>query len=46
MFLGIEWFWWVVIVVAVVISIPFKIKFLKWYNNKSKAEKKDKWGDE
>lgn len=27
MFLGMEWYWWLLIVVALVICIPFKVKF-------------------
>ena len=49
MFLGVEWYWWLIIVAVLVISIPFKIKFMKWWNRRQ-HEKKDsqprKWGDE
>ena len=48
MLLGIRWYWWL-IMAAVIISIPFKIKFMKWWN-KRQQEKKDsrlgKWGDD
>lgn len=49
MFLGVEWFWWLVIAAILVVSIPFKIKFMKW-QNKRRQEKKNsqrgKWRDE
>ncbi len=49
MFLGIEWYWWIIIVMALVISIPFKMKFMKWWGGR-RLEKKDrmhgKWGDD
>lgn len=28
-FLGLEWYWWLVIVAVLAISIPFKIKVMK-----------------
>lgn len=34
-----EWYWWAIIVV-VIISLPLKIKFMKWYGNKQKEQKK------
>lgn len=49
MFLGIWWYWWLFIAAVLVISIPFKIQFMKWWN-KRQQEKKDsrrgKWGDD
>jgi hypothetical protein len=49
MFLGIQWYWWLMIAAAAAISIPFKIRFMKWWN-KRQQEKKDsrlgKWGDD
>ncbi len=49
MFLGVQWYWWVTMVAALVISIPFKIKFMNWWN-KRRQEQKDsrrgKWGDD
>ena len=45
--LGLEWYWWLVIVVILVISIPFKIKFMKWWNKRSQEKKKNqrgRWG--
>lgn len=47
MLLGIEWYWWLVIVV--VLSIPFKIKFVKWFSKRQQEQKdshKDKWSDD
>ena len=37
------------ILVALVISIPFKVKFMKWWNEHQQEKKKEqrgKWGDE
>lgn len=30
MFFGVDWYWWLIIMAVLVISIPFKIKFMKW----------------
>lgn len=49
MFLGMEWYWWLIIIVVVGISIPFKVKFMKWWSKRQQGQKnnrKDKWGDE
>ena len=47
--LGLEWYWWLLIAVILVISVPFKIKFMKWWS-KRRQEQKDsrlgKWGDD
>ena len=47
--LGLEWYWWLLIAVILVISIPFKIRFMKWWN-KCRQEKKSsqhgKWGND
>lgn len=51
--LGLEWYWWLVIVVIFALSIPFKIKFMKWWGKRRQKktedkyrEKTDKWGGE
>lgn len=49
MFLGLEWYWWLVILAVLAISIPFKVKFMKWWNERQSEKKKEqrgKWGDE
>jgi hypothetical protein len=49
MILGLEWYWWIFILGLLVISIPFKIKFVKWWNERrqeKKPEKYGKWGDD
>lgn len=49
MFLGLEWYWWLVILVLLIVSIPFKVKFMKWWNQREKEKKKGqsgKWGEE
>lgn len=49
MLLGFEWYWWLVILVVLAISIPFKVKFMKWLNERQREKKKEqrgKWGYE
>ncbi|MCI8995448.1 MAG: hypothetical protein HFI30_07150 [Lachnospiraceae bacterium] len=47
MFLGLQWYWWLVIAAALIISIPFKIKFMKWWNKRQQAKNQEgKWGEE
>ncbi len=48
MFLGLEWYWWIMILVLLVISILFKLKFMRWWNKCRQENKKEmhgKWGD-
>lgn len=49
MFLGIEWYWWLVIAAVIAISVPFKVKFMNWWS-RQQAERRNsqrgKWGDE
>ena len=49
MFLDLAWYWWLLIIALVALSIPFKIRFMKWWSKRSEEQKKnqrDKWGDE
>lgn len=49
MFLGLEGYSWFIIGVVLAISIPFKIKFMKWWNKRQQEKKKEqrgKWGDD
>ena len=49
MFLGLEWYWWLIILVALIISIPFKVKFMKWWSRRQQEKKQEqhgKWGDD
>ena len=49
MFLSLAWYWWLAVAAAVVLSIPFKIKFMKWWDKRQREQKKGKrgkWGDE
>lgn len=39
-----EWYWWLIIAV-IIISIPFKVKFMKWYSRRQK-EKRGTNGDD
>lgn len=46
--LGLEWYWWLVIVVLA-ISIPLKMKFMKWWSKREQEKKQEqhgKWGDD
>ena len=49
MFLGLAWYWWLVIVVVLIISIPFKVKLMKWWSKRQQEQNKDrrgKWGED
>ena len=49
MFFGLEWYWWLVIAAVLILSIPFKVKFMKWWNKRQQEQKKGqygKWGDD
>ena len=43
-FLGLAWYWWFLIVVLVLVSIPLKVKFLKWWSRRSQAHKEEQSG--
>lgn len=48
-FLGLEWYWWAVIVAVLVIAIPFKVKFMKWWGGRlqeKKSDRRGKWGED
>ena len=44
MFIGMEWYWWLLIVVALVICIPLKVKFMKWWSKREQEKKKNQTG--
>ncbi len=49
MILGLEWYWWLVILAVLVISVPFKVKFMKWWGKRSQEKRegqRGKWGEE
>ena len=47
MFLGLQWYWWLVIVAALIISLPFKLKFMKWWTKRQQGkDQRGKWGDD
>ena len=49
MFFGLQWYWWLVIVAVLVNSIPFKIRFMKWWGKRQQeqtASWRGKWGDD
>lgn len=48
-FLGLEWYWWLVIAAALAISIPCKVKFMHWWSKRrqeKEEEQRGKWGDD
>ena len=46
MFLGLQWYWWLVIAAVLVISIPFKVRFMKWWSKRQRGKnQRGKWGD-
>lgn len=42
MFLGLQWYWWLVLIVLFVVALPLKIKLTKRLLNKSTKESKHK----
>ena len=48
MFLGLAWYWWLVIVAALIVSIPFKVMFMKWWSKRQQEKngQRGKWGDD
>lgn len=57
MFMGLEWYWWIAILAVLILSIPSKVKFMKWWSGRArdrkaasqfsaKKEQRGKWGDE
>lgn len=49
MFLGLAWYWWLILIVAFIVSLPLKVKFMKWWSRQQKEKQrtqKNKWGDE
>jgi hypothetical protein len=46
---GCAMFWWIAAVAAVVVLIPFKLKFLRWWEARKQKEQLSehgKWGDD
>ncbi|WP_459764975.1 hypothetical protein [Alkaliphilus crotonatoxidans] len=47
MFLGLDWYWWLLLIALLLISIPFKFRFIKWWEKRRQSSnQKDKWGDD
>lgn len=42
--LGLKWYWWLVITVILVIAVPFKIKFVKWWSRRQQEKENSRWG--
>ena len=44
-FFDLEWYWWFVILAVLVISLPLKIKFMKWWSKRRQDKRANgKWG--
>ena len=39
MFFGLQWYWWLMIGLVLVVSIPFKVKFMKWWTGRQQEQK-------
>lgn len=49
MFFGLDWYWWIVFLILLAVSVPFKIRFMRWWydrQQKQKKERHEKWGDD
>lgn len=49
MLLGMEWYWWMIIIVVLAGSIPLKVRFMKWWGRRQQEKKENqlgKWGDD
>jgi len=49
MFLGLEWHKWLVIIAALAVCIPFKVKFMRGWAKRQQEKKKEpqeKWGND
>ena len=47
MFLGLQWYWWLVIGAVLVISIPFKLRFMKWWTKRQQGKgQRGRWGED
>lgn len=42
MFLGLAWYWWLVIMITFLVTLPFKLKLLKKMSTKNQSLKDDK----
>ena len=46
MFLGLQWYWWLRIAAVLAVSIPLKIRFVKWQSRRrQEQDRRGKWGD-
>lgn len=48
-FFDLEWYQWILIAVVLILSVPLKIKFMKWWSKREQNQKNDvhgKWGDD
>ncbi len=47
MLLGLQWYWWLLIVAVLIISIPLKVRFMKWWSERRRGkDRRGKWGDD
>ncbi|WP_394925610.1 hypothetical protein [uncultured Robinsoniella sp.] len=48
-FLEMEWYWWLLLIGAVAVVIPVKVKLMKWWVRKQREQKnndRNRWGEE
>ncbi len=46
MFLGLAWYWWLILLVAFIVSLPLKIKLMKRFaENNKKRNDTDSYND-
>ncbi len=41
---GMEWYRWIVIVAVIGVSVPCKIKFMKWWSIREQQKKREQHG--
>ncbi len=47
MFLGLQWYWWLVIAAVLVIVLPLKVKFMMWWGKRQQGKnQRGKWGED
>ncbi len=47
MLLGLKWYWWLILTVIFILSLPLKVIFVKWWSrhrSDKERQQKDKWG--
>ncbi len=48
MLLGLKWYWWLILTMIFILSLPLKVIFVKWWSrhrSDKERQQKDKWGE-